>query len=103
MHGLRGGGATDDFLRQGNVERLRRRGRWCNLVTIERYVQEGVYVRSSQTTTPQVEKTLREVSCLARRLFKNWVPAYSIDVDRVEGSELCHHADCEASSESGSS
>ena len=41
--GLRGGGATDFWLRTRDVPALRRRGRWSNEKTLECYIQEGAY------------------------------------------------------------
>ena len=41
---LRGGGACDHYLRLGNVSLLRRRGRWTSDRTLERYLQEGLYL-----------------------------------------------------------
>jgi len=41
--GLRGGGATMDFLVHSNVLRLLWRGRWAQLKTLEHYLQEGVF------------------------------------------------------------
>ena len=41
--GLRGGGATDFWLRTRDVPALRRRGRWSNEKTLERHLQEGAY------------------------------------------------------------
>ena len=41
LAGLRGGGATDFYLRTMDVTSLRRRGRWAQLATVDRYVQEA--------------------------------------------------------------
>ena len=40
---LRGGGATEHFLKYGNSPLLRRRGRWTSERTLEPYLQEGSY------------------------------------------------------------
>eukprot|EP00971_Amphidinium_carterae_P195176 3873124-Amphidinium_carterae.1 len=39
--GLRGGGATEQYLHCRDVQALRRRGRWTQLSTLDRYLQEG--------------------------------------------------------------
>ena len=41
---LRSGGATDYFLRHRDVSSLRRRGRWLSERTLERYLQEAVFL-----------------------------------------------------------
>ena len=41
--GLRGNGATDFWLRTRDIPALRRRGRWSNERTLERYMQERAY------------------------------------------------------------
>ena len=43
LGGIRGGGAVFEFLRDENVPRVRRLGRWAREETLERYLQEGVY------------------------------------------------------------
>lgn len=60
--GLRGGGATDYFLRHRNVPSLRRRGRWSNERTLERYVQEAVYALTENAVSVNA---LSRVSALA--------------------------------------
>ena len=42
LGGLRGGGATEHLLKRHNVPLLRRRGRWTQLNTLDRYLQEGL-------------------------------------------------------------
>jgi hypothetical protein len=49
--GLRGGGATEHFLKHREVLQLRRRGRWTQLATLDRYLQEGVLLLTSRTNT----------------------------------------------------
>ena len=47
--GLRGGGATDTWVRTRDVPGIRREGRWTSEKTLERYLQEGtaLYLRSN--------------------------------------------------------
>ena len=40
--GLRGGGATETYLRTQDTLAVRRRGRWTQLATLDRNLQEGV-------------------------------------------------------------
>ena len=47
--GLRGGGATEFFLRTRDVLSLRRRGRWSQLATLDRYLQEAVVLLYART------------------------------------------------------
>ena len=47
--GLRGGGATEHFLRHRDVQGLRRRGRWTQLATLDLYRQEGVLLLAQRT------------------------------------------------------
>ena len=51
---LRGGGATEHYLRQQNVPALRRRGRWTQEATLERYLQEGILLRHSTSLPTKV-------------------------------------------------
>ena len=83
-HGLRGGGATDHWLRNQNLPALRRRGRWANEKTVERYVQEAVFVTCAAVISPQVRQTLRRLSELAGSIFSDW-PALCLPVEEVEG------------------
>ena len=53
---LRGGGATDHWLRYQDIPRLTRRGRWSCERTLERHVQEGTYcLRHLQASTSCLE------------------------------------------------
>ena len=83
-HGLRGGGTTDYWLRNQNLPALRRRGRWANEKTVERYVQEAVFVTCAAVISPQVRQTLRRLSELAGSIFSDW-PALCLPVEEVEG------------------
>ena len=47
-HSLRHGGATDDFLRNGSIERVQFRGRWKQLESVRRYVQTARAVLAAQ-------------------------------------------------------
>lgn len=69
LAGLRGGGATDFFLRLQDVPRLLRRGRWTSLQALERYVQEGIYTEACQHFSQRVNVTLLELSALAADIF----------------------------------
>lgn len=59
--GLRGGGATEHYLQNRDVFELRRRGRWTQLATLDRYLQEGVLLLSSRT---QTSSTVNELAAL---------------------------------------
>jgi hypothetical protein len=54
--GLRPGGATDYFLRVQDVPALRRRGRWSNEKTLERYLHEGLYFLLTSTNELQKDR-----------------------------------------------
>ena len=69
--GLRAGGATDFWLRTKNLPALRRRGRWSNEQTLERYIQESVFVQCSLRLPTRVSETLRRVSALSGVLLAN--------------------------------
>ena len=56
-HSLRHGGTTDDFLRNGSVERIQFRGRWKSLESVRRYVQTARAVLAAQ----QVPRELNEL------------------------------------------
>ena len=63
--GLRAGGATDFWPRTKYLPALRRRGRWSNEQTLERYIQESVFVQCSLRLPTRVSETLRRVSALS--------------------------------------
>ena len=67
--GLRAGGATDYWLRTSNLPALRRRLRHRNEQTLERYVQESVFIQCSQRLPPRVSETLRRISELSGTLL----------------------------------
>ena len=69
--GLRSGGATDFWLRTKNLPALRRRGRWSNEQTLERYVQEAVFVQTCLRLPARVSETLRRVAALSGVLVAN--------------------------------
>ena len=69
--GLRAGGATDFWLRTKNLPALRRRGRWSNEMTLERYIQESVFVQCSLNLPSRVSETLRRVSALSGVILAN--------------------------------
>ena len=55
-HSLRHGGATDDFLRHGSVERVQFRGRWKQLESVRRYVQMARAVLSRRQVPPHIHQ-----------------------------------------------
>ena len=55
-HSLRHGGATDDFLRHGSVERVQFRGRWKQLESVRRYVQMARAGLSRRQVPPHVHQ-----------------------------------------------
>lgn len=69
--GLCGGGATEHFLRFRDVLQLRRRSRWTQLATLDKYLQESVvllYARTKEANTlgPIVQCGLHLFSALDR-------------------------------------
>jgi len=60
MAGLRGGGAVHHSLVLQNIPVLRRRGRWSNEATLERYLQEALFATSSlnisRATADKIDK-----------------------------------------------
>lgn len=55
-HSLRHGGATDDFLRNGSIERVQFRGRWKQLESVRRYVQTARAMLAAQQVPRQVNE-----------------------------------------------
>jgi integrase len=55
-HSLRHGGATDDFLRHGSIERVQFRGRWKQLESVRRYVQAARAILSKRQVPPHVHQ-----------------------------------------------
>jgi len=64
--GLRGGGATEHYLRHRDLFELRRRGRWTQLTTLDRYLQEGALLLSSRTVSDQY---IQQLAALAEPLL----------------------------------
>ena len=81
--GLRAGGATDYWLRTSNLPALRRRLRHRNEQTLERYVQESVFIQCSQRVSPRVSETLRRISELSGTLFSE-TPESCLIPERVD-------------------
>ena len=55
-HSLRHGGTTDDFLRNGSVERVQFRGRWKSMESVRRYVQTARAVLAAQRVPPHLNE-----------------------------------------------
>ena len=72
--GLRGGGATEFHLCHQDVPRLRRRGRWTQLTTLDRYLQEGVYLLHRFDVSADARERLEELADLAVDLFAETHP-----------------------------
>ena len=62
--GLRGGGATDHYLAHLDVPGLRRRGRWHQISTVDRYIQEAVAFMDSAISDADRER-INELAALA--------------------------------------
>ena len=69
--GLRGGGATEHFLKHQNVPLLRRRGRWTQLNTLDRYLQEGVAALFTDDDSLGREQ-IRLLALLASRFISDY-------------------------------
>ena len=69
--GLRAGGATEFWIRRQNLGALRRRGRWSNSKTLERYVQEGVVLQYSLNVPTPVQETLDRLCELAPLILES--------------------------------
>ena len=63
--GLRSVGATDFWLRTRDIPALRRRGRWSNERTLERYRQEGSYFLRSTYVPADTDARLDSLVALA--------------------------------------
>ena len=87
--GLRGGGATEHFLRHPDVQGLRRRGRWTQLTTLDRCLQEGAATcaahRGSQATPAPGSPGDRLLSASARPAS---TPSRHLQQDMVESVAL---------------
>ena len=66
---LRGGGATDYWLQTRDVPALRRRGRWNNPRTLERYVQEGAAEVQQQQLSPDARERIEALARIAPQFF----------------------------------
>ena len=78
--GLRAGGATEFWLRRENLPALRRRGRWSNERTLERYVQEGVVAQFALQVPDPVSRTLARLSELSPAIFSEPGEDFSLEV-----------------------
>ena len=67
--GLRGGGATEHFLRHRDVQGQRRRGRWTQLATLDRYLQEGVLLLAQRTEEAKRLRHLYVYISIFKRVF----------------------------------
>ena len=81
--GLRAGGATDHWLQNKNLPALRRRGRWSNELTLERYVQEAIFVQCTLKLPPRVDTTLRRLAELSGQLLSS-LPESCLVLEEVE-------------------
>ena len=81
--GLRAGGATDHWLRNKNLPALRRRGRWSSEKTLERYVQESVFIQCTQKLPARVSETLRRLGELSGTLLQG-LPESFLTLERVD-------------------
>ena len=62
LHGLRGGGAVDEWLQYRDLPHLRRRGRWTAARTLDRYVQEETLLLQN----PALQGSCRPSPCSRR-------------------------------------
>lgn len=77
--GLRGGGASHHYLLYQDVTTLRRRGRWNNLATVDRYIQEGVVHMLAYRLSP-ITLQLAAFSSLIFTVSDNPPPPLSTDL-----------------------
>ena len=66
--GRRGGGATERLMRYRDAASLRRRGRWTQLSTLDRYLHEGVRLQQEVARSDKV----RRLAPLAAFLFSQF-------------------------------
>ena len=64
--GLRGGGASEHYLVHRDVQGLRRRGRWTQVTTLDRYLQEGVLLLAQHG----LSETTKRMAALAVNVFR---------------------------------
>jgi integrase len=99
-HSLRHGGTTDDFLRNGSVERVQFRGRWKSLESVRRYVQTARAVLAAQRVprhlndlgvtlssalVPTLSHLLRTVPAVVPRSYRRRVTfGLPVDTSRVD-------------------
>ena len=69
--GLRGGGATEHFLKHQNVPLLMRRGRWTQLNTLDRYLRGGVAALFTDDDSLAREQ-IRMLALLASRFISEY-------------------------------
>ena len=69
MAGLRGGGAVHHSLILQNIPVLRRRGRWSNETTLERYLQEALFSMSALNVSAPVQAKIGKLGTLASQVF----------------------------------
>jgi len=67
--GLRGGGATDAWVRTRDVPGIRRRGRWTSEKTLERYLQEGTALYLRNSLHPDTRALVDKEAAVATELF----------------------------------
>ena len=96
--GLRAGGATDYWLRTANPPALRRRLRHRSEHTLERYVQEAVFMQCSQRLPPRVSETLRRVSGLSGTLLRE-APEHVLVPEGVDPTAADHSSSSSDESE----
>ena len=72
LAGLRGGGATDFYLRTMDVMSLRRRGRWQQLSTVDRYVQEAAACLQDDRMNGEDRHRISELAHLAASLLETY-------------------------------
>ena len=69
LAGLRGGGATDFYLWTMGVMSLRRRGRWAQLSTVDRYVQEAAACQQDDKMSPAERSKVAELARLGAAII----------------------------------
>ena len=68
--GLRGGGATEFFLATRDIATLRRRGRWTQIQTLERYLQEGVVCSHDRSVAEPSRLRVKHLAELGVSIFQ---------------------------------
>lgn len=67
--GFRRGGACHEYQREQNVPRVRRRGRWRQESTIERYLQDAIHFQLLRGIPSNRRKQIVDLACLAKDVF----------------------------------